>query len=248
LIIAHKHRYIFLRCRKTASTSVAIALAHHLGPDDLMLGCWREAAAEGIRPNRRFWRDVASPLAVVQMLRYIGGSGRLPDIAALNKAQKRKYATRLGPMPDHTSAAQLQAFAPREWDGYFKFCFVRNPYAQAVSAWRHTMRGRKEPYSFATYLQLIAEGADDKRVPPRPLNWPLYTIDDCIAVDFVGRYERLQEDVTAIFDRIGLPPPERLATAKQYETTDYRDHYSAAEKRLVERLYGRELDQFSYTF
>jgi len=37
MIISHRHRYIFLKSRKTAGTSIQTALEEHCGPDDLIL-------------------------------------------------------------------------------------------------------------------------------------------------------------------------------------------------------------------
>jgi hypothetical protein len=36
LIISHRHRFIFLKTRKTAGTSVEIALSRFCGPDDVI--------------------------------------------------------------------------------------------------------------------------------------------------------------------------------------------------------------------
>lgn len=36
MIISHKHKFIFVKTRKTAGTSVEIALSRHLGPDDII--------------------------------------------------------------------------------------------------------------------------------------------------------------------------------------------------------------------
>jgi hypothetical protein len=36
VIVSHKHRFIFLKTRKTAGTSLEIALSRHCGPDDII--------------------------------------------------------------------------------------------------------------------------------------------------------------------------------------------------------------------
>src|SRR6476661_3864555 len=36
MIISHRHRFIFLKRRKTAGTSLELALSEHCGPDDLI--------------------------------------------------------------------------------------------------------------------------------------------------------------------------------------------------------------------
>jgi len=36
MIISHRHRYIFIKTRKTAGASVELALVQSCGPDDIM--------------------------------------------------------------------------------------------------------------------------------------------------------------------------------------------------------------------
>ena len=36
MIVSHRHRFIFIKTRKTAGTSIEIALSAHCGPDDIM--------------------------------------------------------------------------------------------------------------------------------------------------------------------------------------------------------------------
>ena len=36
MIVSHQHRFVFVKTRKTAGTSIEIALAQHCGPDDII--------------------------------------------------------------------------------------------------------------------------------------------------------------------------------------------------------------------
>jgi len=36
MIISHEHKFIFLKTRKTAGTSIELALSHLCGPDDIV--------------------------------------------------------------------------------------------------------------------------------------------------------------------------------------------------------------------
>ncbi|MBC7144148.1 MAG: hypothetical protein H5U24_01950 [Thioclava marina] len=48
MILSHAHRFIFLHNRKTAGSSISVALARYLGPEDLQLSAIVETLREGI--------------------------------------------------------------------------------------------------------------------------------------------------------------------------------------------------------
>jgi hypothetical protein len=255
MIISHRHRFIFLHCRKAAGSSIAAALAPHLGPDDLHLGTWPEAWSAGVAPNRRAWRDLRHPVAGFSYVwRLMRAPGRLGDpahrVAALNGAQRLAYRKSLGHSPEHAYAARVRDFDPAAWRDYFKFAFVRNPFDRAVSdyCWRTRKTGRHD-LAFGEFLDRMARADFSGRVVPRHFdNWPIYTIDDRIAVDFVGRFERLDDDLARVFERIGLPSsalPHEKASADRPPAADW---YGPGERNRIERMFGRELATFGYRF
>lgn len=255
MIISHRHRFIFLHCRKVAGSSIAAALAPHLGDDDLHLGTWPEAFDAGVVPNRRAWRDLAHPLSAASFaVRWLRRPGRWRRrehlIDALNGAQRLKYRRALGASPEHAFAARVRAWAPDAWRDYFKFCFVRNPFDRAVSdyVWR-TRKTDSGELTFRDFLERMCSRRFDHRAIPRHFdNWPIYTIGDRIAVDFVGRFERLDDDLCRAFERIGLPPPALGHAKRTARGRDWRGYYECDERRMVERLFGREIETFGYGF
>ena len=181
----------------------------------------------------------------------------MPDpkyrIEALNGAQRLKYRKALGHSPEHARAEDVRALFPGAWRNYFKLCFVRNPFDRAVSdyIWRTRKTGNTR-MTFHDFLQRMERSDFGNATIPRNFdNWPLYTIDDRIAVDFVGRFEQLEADLDRVFGRMGLEraPPAPLAHTKcMQRTRGYREWYGDAERALVERLFKHELREFDYSF
>ena len=160
--------------------------------------------------------------------------------------------------PRHAKAIAAKEMLPKEfYDSLFKFAFVRNPWDLQVSSFHHIRRERPH------YMQ----GRDDfesflrwKLDPGRPYQYHIdtsierqsdYVIDlhGNLIVDFVGRYEWLQDDFAEVCRRIGIAcpalPHRRQATDRE---RDYRAYYSAETAELVAAHFQPDIERFGYRF
>jgi hypothetical protein len=256
MLISYQHRFIFIHNRKVAGSSVSAYLARHLGPDDLMIGSWPEAIACGAPYNRRVWQSLATGAGIMALarsrpLRLLTSKGNRAE--CVNVALKRLHAPAFGGRATFPDAQVLKDWAGQDWERFFKFCFVRNPFAQAVSDWQwRTRKIDRSTVPFKEFLLRLSDlqRPDPERVRPAPpLNWPLYTIDNQIAVDFVGRLENLHDDLSKICGKLGLPFDEAaIPHMKKGPQHRYREHYDADDLDLAHRLYAREIEAFGYSF
>lgn len=242
MIISYRHKFTFVHVTKTAGSSVSVYLARHLGPLDIMIGSWGDAMQRGVRPNFRssaYAVLCVSPFSVIRSL----ATGRdLP----VNRGYRNRFGKRLG---DHATASQISRFDPKAWDRHFKFTFVRNPYLRVVSIYRWGYRDDPSPPGFSEMLRRMEE-----EEPRRPLtnwnSWKAYTIDNRIAVDFVGRQETFIGDMREICGRIGIPFDEALLTheKRRRTTADYGTFYKPGDRERVARLFAPEIETFGYRF
>ena len=127
------------------------------------------------------------------------------------------------------------------WNNYFKFSFERNPWDKVISLFHH----RKPEIPFNEWIKTFS-----LNLRSQPLNFPLYNINGKIGLDFIGKYEKLYEDLKIIFNRLSLPltdlPRERTDYRKKKE--NYRDYFDENSKKIINKFYKKEIELFGYSF
>ena len=200
MILRHKLNLILLHNRKTEKSTIKLYINPYMGPHDIQIGAWSDAFMNGGRVNTRLVYDCLQCLALkpVRSLRLIlnvlrpalspttySGKRTIPKL--LNRLQKTRYHYK---NPGHPTATEIKQDFPEEWEHYWSFCFVRNPFKKAVSdyLWRRKLTGA-EQVSFREFMERVEDPLreDSEGIVPFPrTNWPIYTINDSVAVDFVG--------------------------------------------------------------
>ena len=261
MIISHKHRYIFLHCRKTAGSSICVSLARTLGPDDLQLSALSETQAEGIPFTARMLREAREEAkhngSISEKLSMLGIRGSERRSQSIKKLTLARYRRMLGEtQPQHAYATTISEHFPEAWSSYKKFCVVRNPWTKTVSDYFWRIKNTKTPPSFEDFVAAV-----ERRDPLGGIvrvryhdNWPLYTIDDQIVADEVIRFENLVPDLTAACARLSIPFDGWLPRAKgshrpkSGKKSDPWSFYTPELRDTVGRLYEKEINAFGYRF
>jgi hypothetical protein len=69
-----------------------------------------------------------------------------------------------------------------------------------------------------------------------------------LAIDFVGRFERLADDFRLAAQRIGLPPIELPRVQVARHPVDHAAFYTAETRAIVADRYGQDVEMFGYAF
>jgi len=149
---------------------------------------------------------------------------------------------------NHISAKEIRdKISPQEWENYFKFTFEKNPWDKMVSWYLWYKNTENLPYDFKQFCISTEKG----ELFGFPTDYSHYTIDDKIAVDFIGEYESLYKDFDFICQKLGLPfdgtiPKEKSSTRK--DKKHYSSYYDSITKKLIESKFEKEITFFDYKF
>ncbi|MBU8869694.1 MAG: sulfotransferase family protein [Gemmatimonadales bacterium] len=147
----------------------------------------------------------------------------------------------------------LQTRTLEQWQSYFKFSFVRNPWDRLVSLYTFR-RGKTPPQTLLPFSQWIRrvweQELDHKAGGGRFLHWnqlDWLSVDGRLDMDFIGRVENMAADFATVCTRLGIDNPG----LGRYNTTQHRpygSYYDAETRDLVARKYERDIEYFEYVF
>jgi hypothetical protein len=161
----------------------------------------------------------------------------------------------------HAPLYAYRAFDVERYRTFFKFAFVRNPYSRLVSAFHQVRESAHNPRvnrwadrylsdldGFAEFVGRLENNPSFRRVAMsldhfRP-QWELVTVGGEVGVDFLGKFERLEEDFRQVSKAIGVNAslPSKNSSSHDF----YGEYYTKSEKMTVQRLYARDFRLFGY--
>ncbi|MDJ0825028.1 MAG: sulfotransferase family 2 domain-containing protein [Rhodobacter sp.] len=141
----------------------------------------------------------------------------------------------------HDDAMKVRDLFPEEFKTYLKFSIVRNPWAQCLSLFFRLNKGNTDPQAFRDFIQnaLAVKGT----VP----HYSIFDEDGKCLVDYIGRFETIDEDFAHICRKLGLTGI-RLPHHNRSLSTDYRRFYDAETAQRVSEIYAEDIKRFGYAF
>lgn len=128
----------------------------------------------------------------------------------------------------------------KNYNKYFKFAFNRNPWDRVVSWFTYGDYRMNSDWLSRSNLEKFP-----KFFWANQSEW-LFEGDSCL-VDFLGRFENLQEDFDTICDKIVIPR-QQLPHKNKTNHKHYTEYYNDETKQIVAEKYAKDIEYFGYEF
>ena len=145
----------------------------------------------------------------------------------------------------------MDQITDKEWEGYFSFIFVRNPFARLVSCWNTIARH----IPFKEYVKSGIIVNDVPKILHYQTQCSLLETPDLsykTNVDFIGKVENIDEDWKKLCSITGIsytPLPRAKSNGGRGGTyPNYTTFYDDESREIVEKMYARDLEMFNYKF
>ena len=139
------------------------------------------------------------------------------------------------------------------WENYFKFAFVRNTWDMVISdlLWNNLIERNVDHI----YSQDVKNLFENQKKYRRGITWResreqhsfLSDKQGNLLVDYVGRFENIQENFNEICDQIGIPK-EQLPMLNAQKHKHYSRYYTADAIEMVRQLWATDIEKFGFAF
>lgn len=182
-------------------------------------------------------------------------------LVEIPKAASSSLASALfsGKRHGHLPLKYYEIFSPQPLVDYFKIAFVRNPWARTLSAYNYLRQGgagkrdqqwTKLVNTFDSFDHFVSSWLNEdniyKQIHFVPQRSFLEDKLGVVNIDYIGRYESLQEDFNELKGRLELL--KDLPKIKTGSSVDYKKFYTQAARERIGYLYKQDIDEFGYEF
>lgn len=221
MIINNSHKFIYIHVPKTAGTSVRMRLHDYAGPADLYLG-------DGVG-----YRSAE-----------MKGFGRI--VTEMTPLWKEFWG-----LDKHSPVRRMrERLSSPIWDEYFKFAFVRNPFARTWSGFRYVQRikamnGIFVDMSFSEFLN----SDHFLKKPILPISSQVRFLKPVNEVDYIGRTETLADDMVQIASIIERRPvaESTLSRLNASAKPDAWMQMSDDDRAIIREVLAQDFARFGYS-
>lgn len=219
-MISHKHKIIFVHIPKCAGTSIEKVLGHH--------SIYDGRGKQGHRTIRHI-----EPVNIMAL-------SSMNNFKMLLRKLKYYFKKHLNQKNSYTCNRQ-------QFDDYFKFTFVRNPWDRVFSAYKSRGKNYRLNGKYISFKQFVLYFMKKDGLC-KPVGYFLTNYNGKIELDYIGKFESLDSDFKKICDEVGLKNITLPHLVKSKSKNNYRQMYDDETKSLVADYFANEIKTFNYKF
>lgn len=136
----------------------------------------------------------------------------------------------------HYTSRKIKNLNEINWKKYFKFAFVRNPFDRIVSYYEYQFKNKM---SFCEFVKFSKD---------LQYNYLFDNKTNKCLVDFVGKFENLNEDFKKICKIIKINNQKNLPHINKTFHKKYTEYYNSELIKIVEHNYIKDIIAFNYKF
>lgn len=166
----------------------------------------------------------------------------------------------------HATAKETKEYYATEeqWNNYFKFAFVRNPFDKIVSSYNWLCRNLKAcnfrdkllfddfVYRRGYFKEILDKNfihkSNNKYHHLRPCYEYLFDNNNILMIDYIGRYENLKDNWNFICNKLKIKIKIPHVHKQSRDNKNYREYYNKKTKDFVYENYKKDLKIFKYKF
>jgi len=160
----------------------------------------------------------------------------------------------------HLTAHSAKKIYAEYWQEYFKFTFVRNPWDRMVSLLRYgsfygVSLGDRNIINTENYFTNFKKVEYDKRyfnenqfTDHNAIEGSIYQNIFGTDMDFIGRFEKLEEDFSKICSINNIKNKKIPHIEKSHNRKQYHEYYDSRSRALIEQKYCKDIKLFNYEF
>jgi len=230
MIVNHKFKFIFIKTVKTAGTSIELFLSRYCDELDIVTPIL--PPEEGHLP--RNYQGIFNPVPEL-----VSGASKKWKNTARDLINRKKFY-------NHIPACLVKSrISTRIWNNYYKFCVERNPWDKTISEYHMLKHKHDKNLTFEQYLTNTNFC----------LNFHRYTDPwnrNQIIVDHVIKYEKLSQELSEVFEKLGIPFEGHLNTyakaSYRRKKSPYQAYFNSNQRQLVQNIFQHEILMHGYTF
>ena len=155
----------------------------------------------------------------------------------------------------HEKISYYKKKYPHQFNDYYKFSCVRNPWDRIVSAFFYISKGGNQSSGDKKLMEIFGNNFKNFVLKIDTLEQSLFLTpqyefiftNNRLLLDKVVKFESLEFDLKKVFNKLNLSV-QKVYQSRQSQHRHYTDYYDEETRQIIAEKYSKDIDYFGYKF